>query len=149
MNETKAERLYNSILDKVVNIVGNGRTSTSQLMDTGRRILGNTFRGVFPVDRIGSTTLNHHHPYCVINLDESHKRGSHWVALCLSDEGKTIIYDSFGRASSAIVPSLSYFDLVSTDQDREQSYDSENCGARSLAFLIFCSLYGTKAAMLI
>ena len=50
------------------------------------------FNGVFSRDNLGSTVKNA--PY-VINLDEYHDIGTHWVALYVNN--KTITYfDSFG-----------------------------------------------------
>ena len=50
------------------------------------------FNGVFSRDNLGSTVKNGAY---VINLDEYHDIGTHWVALHVNN--KTIIYfDSFG-----------------------------------------------------
>jgi hypothetical protein len=153
MDEKTAMRRFNAILKKVIKIVGKDKTSTAQLAGAGRNILGNQFRGVFPVDRLEPSTLTHKHPYCIINLDESYKRGSHWCAVVLrSDESKNksyIIYDSFGRSHTNIVPSLRYFDLTSTDSDAEQRESENSCGAFSLAWITFVSMYGEDAGLLI
>ena len=50
------------------------------------------FKGVFSRDNLGSTVKNGGY---VINLDEDHDIGNHWVALYVNN--KNIIYfDSFG-----------------------------------------------------
>ena len=151
MNEKEAEKRYNIILRKVYKMVGKNSTTTSELMAAGRKVLGNDFRGVFPVDRLGMNTLSHTSPYCIVNLDSSHQTGSHWIGVAMrADRRKEfIVYDSFGRHHSQIVPSLKYFDLISTDSDAEQRVSEDSCGARSLAWLIFVSIYGDDAGMLI
>ena len=50
------------------------------------------FNGVFSRDNLGSTVKNGAY---VINLDEDHDIGIHWVALCVNNKTMTY-FDSFG-----------------------------------------------------
>ena len=53
------------------------------------------FNGVYPIDRLPLTLSKN--KGIIINLDESHKEGSHWVALYLDDKRIAHYFDSFGR----------------------------------------------------
>ena len=149
MSEKTAMKKYNVILRKIERMVGKGSTSTAALSQAGRQVLGNMYRGTFAVDHINYDLLSQQHPFLICNLDESRQSGTHWVGMCLNIDGKIIVYDSFGRKSSKILSSLRMFDIIDTDYDVEQRLSDDNCGARSLAWLVFFQLYGEEAAMLI
>lgn len=54
------------------------------------------FYGVFPINRLPLIMLPK--PFkIIVNLDESWKPGSHWVAVYSQQNGPTIYFDSFGR----------------------------------------------------
>ena len=146
-DEKTVEKIYGKILKRVENRLGKSRTNTSQLAHFGRHTLGNEFTGVFPIDKIRPCMLNSYSPYAILNLDDSNSKGSHWIAVARRSDGKFVIYDSFGRQNERIVPSLMYFDLVSTDDDSEQCFTEDNCGQRSLAWLIYAQIYGLDSAM--
>lgn len=78
--------------------------------------------------------------------------GSHWVSLVkVKGKREHIIYDSFGRPHTRIIPTLKTLGgkLINTDKDSEQRKSENNCGQRSLGFLIFYDTYGKKQSMLI
>lgn len=149
--EKKAEALYKKILHDVELEIGSDSTYAVELDKIGRRYLGIKFRGVFPSDKI--PRLNDLTPYCILNLDRSGEPGSHWVALAkVENTRKSIIYDSFGRSHAKIIPSLHYSGngrIVNSDQDSEQGVLQQNCGARSVAFLILFDRHGFDVAKLI
>tara|TARA_R110000772_G_scaffold53495_1_gene122402 strand:+ start:11205 stop:11654 length:450 start_codon:yes stop_codon:yes gene_type:complete len=149
MDEKTAHNKYNDILKSVIKEVGNKTTFLQQLNHAGKKIFGVKFRGVFPSDRIPK--LNDLSPYCILNLDKSTEPGSHWVSL--AKIGKhSIIYDSFGRCHTKIIPQLKYSGngrVLDTDQDVEQPITATDCGARSLAWLKFLDKYGAENALLI
>ena len=55
-----------------------------------------TFIGVYPIDRLPTCILPKPSGI-IINLDESYKVGSHWVAVKFELKKPAIYFDSFGR----------------------------------------------------
>lgn len=54
------------------------------------------FYGVFPINHLPTILLPK--PFkIIVNLDESWKPGSHWVAIYSYLNGPTVYFDSFGR----------------------------------------------------
>jgi hypothetical protein len=150
MKEKQAHALYNAILKKIIEpMVGNKSTFLIDLDRTGAQLFGVRFAGVFPSDKI--PRLNAIKKYAILNLDKTGMPGSHWVAVAHDNSTKqTVIYDSFGRSSSTIIPALHSSGngrIISTDDDSEQHIKEENCGARSLAWLFFFDRYGKRNAL--
>ena len=133
---------YSKIFKKIVKKIGNKTTDSEQLDRVGKQILGKSFMGVFPSDMIPKLKRNQG---AILNLDNSSEPGSHWVGLYRFKDGKTLFYDSFGRYHTQIIPSLNFSGngkIINTDDDKEQLETEFDCGARSLAFLIYCKDYG-------
>jgi hypothetical protein len=150
MKETEAENIYNKIVKEViVPLTGNGSTFMSELNGIGKKLLSVKFKGVFPSDRIPK--LNDLAPYCILNLDRSNQPGSHWIAMAKHGDN-CILFDSFGRPYKDIIPNIRFSGngrIFDTDYDANQDVKEENCGAKSLAFLLFFDKYGFDDAMLI
>lgn len=153
MNETKIMKIYNCILARIEKVLGNKSTTTSQLNKIGKELLEDKYLGTFPIDFASKIIPNMTGGDCIItNLDTSKQSGSHWVAIVKTKQGDDIvIYDSFGRNTKTIISKkyLSHGKSIQTDNDKEQNFLEENCGQRSLAFLLFNDLYGIENAMLI
>lgn len=82
---------------------------------------------------------------CIANTDETGLPGVHWCAFA-ADESGVYGYDSFGRDISTLSP---YFyeirgSYAQSHPGREQSWTSELCGQRSLAWLRCCRLFGAR-----
>jgi len=138
----RAEQIYRHILEGIiVPLVGNKTTYQDALMKTGKHMLGNNFRGVFPSDKIPSLPEN---GCAIVNLDSSGKPGSHWVGIARRG-GTTYHYDSFGRSYRDILSRLKGR-VLDTEQDAEQNVFEENCGARSLAWLVLFKFWGPEMA---
>jgi hypothetical protein len=141
----KPEQAYRKNLKKVEKLVGTGVTYLSQLEGAGKALLGVSFKGVYPSDKVPK--LNDLAPYCIVNLDRSGQPGSHWVAIAkIEDSPELVFYDSFGRSQSEILPTLNGR-FVNTDPDPEQLPLEENCGARCLAWLLVYDQEGPEAAL--
>ena len=97
-----------------------------------------------------NTKLTDLEPYCILNLDNSKQKGSHWVWVCKdTNRGDTVIYDSFGRANKKIIPPLKTSGngkIHDTDRDVEQEIWELDCGQRSMAFLCLCDGWGVELA---
>ena len=102
------------------------------------------FNGVFSRDNLPNTTKNGAY---VINLDEYHDIGSHWVALYVNNNTVTY-FDSFGvehipkeimkfigneQSSSAKARNKK----IITNIYRIQAYDSIMCGCFCIGFINF------------
>ena len=149
MDEKTAHREYNKILSDIEKRLSNKITYGHVLQNEGIQLFGYRFKGVFPSDKIPK--LNDLRSYAILNLDNSNQSGSHWIAVALVDKD-LIVYDSFGRHHSKIIPNLKQEfrgRIKNTDMDAEQKKHETNCGQRSLAFLVFLQKYGVKNAMLI
>jgi hypothetical protein len=145
---------YNKNLKMIEqNLKSNGTTYNTTLHTMGKELFGVRFKGVFASDMIPQ--LSDLAPYAILNLDKSYMRGSHWIAIAkVEDTNDIIVYDSFGRTHSKIIPSLleqfnSTYRIIDTDLDAEQNIREENCGQRSLAFLKVLDEHGFDEARLI
>jgi hypothetical protein len=143
-----ADSIYNTILSGVAHrILGDKTTYLSDLDKVGRQMFGNKFHGVYPSDKI--PILTKAKPYAILNLDRSGMSGSHWISI--ARQGKfTYVYDSFGRESTQIIRDLVYSGngkIVDTEYDAEQLESEDDCGARSIAWLLVFDLYGAKLAL--
>lgn len=151
LRERYALSTYNSILKNIEKETGNKSTYSNDLERIAKEKIGISFKGVFASDRIPH--LNSIYRYAILNLDSSMDAGSHWIAIAHDYEKNiTYCYDSFGRKNVKIIPKLKLSGngrIIDTDRDAEQDIREENCGARSLAWLVFYELYGSKASLLI
>ena len=152
MNEKISMRHYNHILNDIVEpLLGKQSTLASDLERIGKKMLGVKFKGVYASDKIPN--LNNLSCYCIVNVDKSDMPGSHWMSIAKDTEGKgAILYDSFGRKNSKIIPSLQFSGngrIIDCDRDSEQKISEDNCGARSIAWLIMYDTFGRDASLLI
>lgn len=147
--EKKIRELYDAALKRAEAMVSDETTYLEDLTRAGRRLFGVKYKGTFPSDKI--PRLNDLSPFCILNLDKSNESGSHWVALAKLPLSKnSIFYDSFGRHSTKILPSLKYSGngmILHTDDDAEQHPLETNCGARCLAFLMVLESCGSAVAL--
>jgi hypothetical protein len=148
--EKEAELYYNYYLNKkVYPLIGDKTTYLTELLGASKKLFGVKFKGVYPCDKIPK--LNDLAPYCILNLDSSKEKGSHWIALAKSNN-ETLVYDSFGRDYKKIIPNLNYSGngrIKNTDKDAEQKILATDCGARCIAFLMVFDKHGKDTAMLI
>ncbi len=165
--EAEAEKKYQQVLENIVYpMLGKKTTFGKDLTRVGIKLFGNNFTGAFPSDMIpklgvnpdGSIVNNNNinkrsHLYAIANLDDSTMPGSHWIALGYDvDDKKIWVYDSFGRSTKEIIPSLvqRYGDkLRMVDDDAEQKVSEDDCGARCMAWLYVFDRYGKDTAKLI
>ena len=90
------------------------------------------FNGVFSRDNLPNSIKNGAY---VINLDEYHDIGTHWVALYVNN--KTIIYfDSFGveHIPTEIMKFIARKKIIA-NINRIQAYDSIMCGYFCIGFI--------------
>ena len=124
-----------------------GTYSSNMIPDLGVVGIGGFFETKTNIDNISSDSKL----YSCVNLDNSDEPGSHWIALAYDVyNGKIMIYDSFGRDTKIILPSLiekyGKDNIVMSDDDSEQKIKEEDCGARCMAFLYVFDRFGSKYA---
>jgi hypothetical protein len=150
MSHSDPHDIYDRILEKVEkHLLGDQITFLTELDRVCKKLFGKKYSGTFPSDMIPKLTLEV--PYAIINLDKTGSPGSHWVALARG-RGGVGVYDSFGRTSRKILPSVYNSNngkILDSDYDSEQHVSEDNCGARCCAWLIFVDRYGLDRALLI
>ncbi len=134
-------QIYKDLLFMAETLVGKGTTAEHTLTNAGKHILDEDYEGTFAVDEIPSKPFK----YAIVNLDKRGAGGSHWVALAKVDKDLYMVYDSFGRHTGKILPTLQ-LKTVDTEHDAEQQTKEKNCGARALAWLLFFDAFGPEAA---
>jgi len=148
---------YNSILKAVQKKVGNKVTSGVTLQNAGKHYFKSDFLGVFPVDvqvnSIISKAKAGKQSYFILNTDPGNKPGQHWIGVVYDGENRMYIYDSFGRKSKTLLKTFvnnlnkKKYSHKDSDYDSEQRDSEENCGSRSLAWLLYAKQYGLTEAM--
>lgn len=129
-------------------LVGRDVTIGSTLHEHGRSLFKRKFAGVFAADQVPRST---NFTYAIVNLDPQDKPGSHWIAMAKLPGGREtgyLVYDSFGRPTEEILPTMP-IPYQDTEDDAEQKESEDNCGARCLAWLIIYDMYGPNGAALI
>lgn len=149
VKEEEAEAIYNKLLTHITHkLLGNNTTFMGELNNIGNRLFKKKYIGTFASDRIPVLKNNE---MVILNLDKTGQSGSHWIAV--KKIGKNAyVYDSFGRKSYKIIPSIfnsGNGNIIDTDYDAEQNINENDCGARSMAFLILITYFGVDYAMLI
>ncbi len=140
-----AEKKYKMILKAIQEVMGSDTTTSKDLNEAGKTLLGGSYRGAFPSDKI---PVLRHGQVAIANLDDSTGPGTHWIGIA-QDKHKTIVYDSFGRKSSKIIPSVHRGGkmVIDTDDDAEQRVEQNNCGQRCLAALAVFEMKGSNGLL--
>ena len=131
---------------------GHSRTTTNTELDkVGKQLFGAKYLGSFPQDDLPEKIYKkENNLYAIINVDTRGMPGSHWVAIAgLPNSIRILVFDSFGRASKTLLPTLRQKNVIDTDNDAEQREVQLSCGQFSLSWLLFLEQYGFKNAALI
>ena len=140
----RVDSIHRRLLSLVEQNLGRTTTNTQKLSELCSRFFGETFAGVFPSDMIPQ--MNNNKRYAIINTDKSYQTGEHWLGLYfISREKGILVYDSFGRKTRTILPSLLQTS-IDTEYDSEQEISESNCGQRCIAFLLLCKYWDYKLA---
>lgn len=145
--EKKAELIFYIVADEIVKEMGSDATFQFDLEKVAKGLIGKEFAGVFAVDTIKFPKGT---KYAIFNLDTSDEPGSHWMGLT-KGTNKWYVYDSFGRSSKEIAPSLfkKGLKIFDSDRDIEQDIDSQICGPLALSWIFVAQNFGINMAMLI
>lgn len=145
--KSQIEYIYRQTVKQMEKLVGRSTTYLTELNKSGKKLFGPKFIGVFASD-----TIPKHIPKgacLIVNLDNSKGSGEHWLSVCKHPKkNELLVYDSFGRNLHHIIPTI--FErkerIKTTEKDREQKQNQNNCGARCLAFIAIFLKYGFEAA---
>lgn len=146
--EKRAELIYNLALKHIISVVGPQALFSDELEKIAMKMLGKKdFAGVYPLDEIQFPAGTR---FIILNTHKSNQPGEHWFSV-VKGKNKIYVYDSFGRKTSEMLPSLfkKFAKVVDSDRDAEQKMEEMNCGQRSLSWLFVFQQFGKELAMLI
>jgi|SRR5210317_20488 len=140
------DKLNAALLDVIYKQLGRDTTTNIQLNKYGKLIFGDRYLGTFTADTIPDMPKD---TLAIVNLDDSGGDGTHWVAVVRAKSGEHIVYDSFGRKTKDILPSMygKGRRVVATEDDPEQKEAESDCGARCIAALMMYDLYGKNTLL--
>lgn len=138
---------------------GADETYQHKLTSVGKQIFKKNYIGTFPWDQVlyhlialrqkADLALK----FMIINTEDQTKPGMHWLALCLKDNHKLFLYDTFGRKANNIVSdfciwaSQADFTIREAKHDAEQSDRESSCGQRCMAWLCVCQQFSPEQAL--
>lgn len=137
-----------------------GITTSSELQQIGNHLFGSKFLGVYPQNCLPMDYMKQN-KYAIINTDKKRDSrgrlnpGTHWVSIAGYDNGKIMIFDSFGRPTSKLLKHLysqikkNNLKYKDTEYDAEQHWIQENCGQLCMTWLVFFDKYGADKAKFI
>ncbi len=151
LSRRRVKTIYNDLVADVSETLGDGRTIDNQLTQYGKLVIGRAFKGVFPSDEIPN--LNKRGTsYMIVNVDKAGMGGSHWIGL-VSKGSRVYYYDSFGRPIQKLMPEAAKElkseskSISSAPSEPEQSIIEDNCGQRTMAWLILFHRLGVDNAI--
>lgn len=141
--KSKSDIIYNSALRYIEDVMGNGVTSDGQLDSAGKIMFGRKWSGVYSADERPIFDIDK--KYAIMNLDPRFLPGSHWIGL-IKTGNDLLVYDSFGRKSSKIIPSIfrGGQNIIDTEYDSEQNVKEDNCGQRTLIAIFIFDQFGRE-----
>ena len=84
----------------------------------------------------------------IINNKSDRSSGEHWLS-CVKYKNKIYSFDSFARNVHKLSPYWKHKAIINANSRRLQSFNENNCGARSIAFLITFQKYKLKCLRVI
>ena len=143
------EKIVNDINKSFMKIlrpfIGGSTTYGNLLNEKGHLLFGDRFLGVFAADQLPKVKDIKVGEMYIANLDDSDESGSHWIGVYRGSREnpknkKLYVYDSFGRKSSKIIPSLKKtlskgVKIQDSEYDAEQKESEYSCGLRSMTAL--------------
>ena len=148
----KAESLFKSILPILESDLGDGITNARQLDSLGRALFKSEWRGVHAADDIKEAIGDRPagRGYFIANTDVSTGQGIHWMGIYCDESADRapLIFDSFGRKTAKALPELRGVGR-DTDHDKNQRVAQQDCGSRSMAFLVIAKYWGYDFAALL
>ena len=150
MNKYQILKQYEQTLMHIEDILGASVTTDSQLTDLGYKIFKNDYLGTFSNNKMPLRIKDNQ---CfILNTDSSRSANKygHWVGFYKINNktanGKLYYYDSFARPKEKLSKYWKNKRMYNVNTtDRDQSFEEQSCGSRSMSFLIICRKYGIKS----
>lgn len=127
----------------------NNDTSDDELKKVGRRYFGKEFGGVYAENE---NIPIKSYKYFIVNTDKRDQPGTHWVALFADHSNETLfVFDTFDRQTSKLLHDVDlnarkqHFTIRKGAHHTEQLDAQQDCGPRSLSWLILVKKYGIDA----
>ena len=125
----------------VEDVLGSGVTTNGHLDKIGYSVFKNDYLGTFSSDKMPTRIKDNQ--YFILNTDSSRSANKcgHCIGFCkISNKtanGKLYYYDSFARSKEKLSNFWKNKRMYNANKtDRDQSYNSSDCGSRSMSFLI-------------
>ena len=144
MSKYQILKQYEQILRNVEDILGSTVTTNDQLDKLGYSIFKNDYLGTYSSDKMSKYIKNNQ---CfILNTDSSRSANKygHWIGF-YKINGKLYFYDSFARPKEKLSKWWKNKRMYNANKtDRDESFNSSDCGSRSMSFLIICGKYGER-----
>ena len=137
MSQYAIRKLYDVTLMKLQDQLTDGITDNLQLDNICYNIFGNNYLETKPSNQFPKYIREEQ---CfILNTDD--KKGIHWVAFYKRNK-KLYGYDSFNRNINSLSKYWKDKKIISANKDRDQSFLSNECGSRAIAWLITFKKFG-------
>ena len=113
--------------------VGATVTTNTTLDRYAKRLFGRQYLGTFTADDYPPDDSVNNNQMFIVNNQTSTEHGEHWVG-CYKYNDRIYAYDSFHRRLRHVSRHFSQH-WIKANSWCDQSYNEDNCGARSIAFL--------------
>jgi len=144
MSKYQILKYYEQTLMRIEDILGSGVTNNIQLTKLGRQLFGNDYIGTWSSDQMPKYIKENQ---CfILNTDSSKSRNKsgHWVAF-MKLNSKLYYYDSYARPAYKLSKFWANKRMYNANTtDRDQSFEENSCGSRSMAFLVIFRKYGER-----
>ena len=145
----KAQAMFNNLVTELEKVYGDQMKTNVQLLEIGKAILPE-MRDVIRNSDVD--LLNKEPQYLIVNTNN--RSGLHWVGVYISGK-KIFVFDTFARKTTNIMKTFvkraekAGFAIIETRKRIEQADAQQDCGLRSLAWLIILVNKGIRFAMLV
>ena len=140
--------MFNKVVAELEKAYGDGMKTNFQLIEIASHVFPQLKQNVFRnADYDFDQMINR---FAIVNTDN--RKGVHWTATYQT--GRTIyLFDSFGRSTKNLIPVFykrakkAGYMIIDTRHRREQKDYQQDCGLRSLAWIIIASSRGIQQAL--
>ena len=144
MSKYKILKDYECALRDVEDVLGSGVTTNDQLDKLGYSIFKNDYLGTFSSDKMPLRIKDNQ---CfILNTDSSKSANKygHWIGFYKINK-RLWFYDSFARQKEKLSKYWKNKRMYNANKtDRDQSFEEQSCGSRSMSFIILMKTYGEK-----
>ena len=144
MSKYKILKDYECALRDVEDVLGSTVTTNDQLDKLGYSIFKNNYLGTYSSDKMPARIKDNQ---CfILNTDSSRSANKfgHWIGFYKINK-RLWFYDSFARPKEKLSKYWKNKRMYNANKtDRDQSYNSSDCGSRPMSFIILMKTYGEK-----